>query len=436
VPLRRVALLLIAAALCGLVAPVAWAKTGKGKGRSAQAAAWTWSTRVAGSGRYDVAIRLKQHAGHKPGQDVLQVTGPDGKAHALDAAVLPKHTARFTLVVPSRKLTLRFVVRKGKPAVATTRVATAQDAPTATIAPPAPAATTPPAAPTSPAATTSPAPVVPATPPTSTTTATPAPTPAITVTPAPTTRKLLFDDEFDGAAGALPADSAWDPQTGAGWGSGQLQNYTDRTENVKLDGAGHLAVVARKESYQGSTYTSARLQTKGRFSFTYGRAEARIKVPAGAGIWPAFWLLGDDIYTKGWPEAGEIDVMETIGSLPDELNGTVHAPLGAWNGDANADGTEWTIGDIYKNPTSLADAFHVYAVEWTPGSIAFEIDGKTYQTVSKADMPAGGRWTFDHPNHLLLNLAVGGEWPGPPNASTPSVSTMLVDYVRVYAPRG
>jgi beta-glucanase (GH16 family) len=319
--------------------------------------------------------------------------------------------------------------------VATTRVAAIK----APAAIPTPTATqqTPVAAPT-------PAHAAP-TPTATTTTTTTTTAPAITVTPTPSptpttttpvaTRKLLFDDEFDGAAGALGADSAWDPQTGPGWGSGQLQDYTDRTQNVALDGSGNLALVARHESYQGSSYTSARLQTKGRFSFTYGRAEARIKVPAGAGIWPAFWLLGDDIYTKGWPEAGEIDVMETIGSRPDELNGIVHAPLGAWSGDANADGTEWTIGDIYKNGTSLADAFHVYAVEWTPSAITFEIDGRTYQTVAKADMPAGGRWTFDHPNHLLLNLAVGGDWPGAPNASTPSVSTMLVDYVRVYAPR-
>lgn len=204
---------------------------------------------------------------------------------------------------------------------------------------------------------------------------------------------------------------------------------------MKVDGAGNLALIARKESYQGSAYTSARLQTKGSFSFTYGRAEARIQVPSGTGIWPAFWMLGDDIYAKGWPEAGEIDVMETIGSLPNELNATVHAPLGAWNGSATDDGTEWWRGEIYTHPTSLSDAFHVYAVEWKPASIDFSIDGKTYYTVSKAHMPAGGRWAFDHPNHLLLNLAVGGEWPGSPTGATPFPSTMLVDYVRVYAPQ-
>jgi Glycosyl hydrolases family 16 len=427
----RLALLLLAACACALLPSVALAAK-KGKGRAAAADAWSWSTALSAPGRYDVTIRLKKAAGHKAGQDVLQVTGPDGKARRLDAAALPKATATFAVAVPSRRLTLRFVARKGKPAVATTVVG-ATKAPAPVAAPP--AATAPASAP---AART----VAPATPSTPTTTPpaaapapAPAPAPAITVTPAAApARRLLFDDEFDGAAGALPAGSAWDPQEGDGWGTGQLQNYTARTENVKVDGAGDLALTARKESYDGSAYTSARLQTKGRFSFTYGRAEARIKVPSGAGIWPAFWLLGDDIYTKGWPEAGEIDVMETIGSLPNELNGTVHAPLGAWSGDAGADGTEWTHGEIYANPTSLSDAFHVYAVEWKPASIAFSIDGHVYFTITKDQMPAGGRWTFDHPNHLLLNLAVGGEWPGVPTGATPFPSTMLVDYVRVFAP--
>ena len=238
----------------------------------------------------------------------------------------------------------------------------------------------------------------------------------------------------------MPSGSAWDPQEGAGWGTGQLQSYTARTQNVKLDGAGNLALIARKESYRGDDgeavdYTSARLQTKDRFSFTYGRVESRIKVPSGTGLWPAFWMLGDDIYTKGWPESGEIDVMETIGSLPKELNGTVHAPQGAWSGSADVDGTEWTRGEIYTHATSLSDAFHVYAAEWKPDAIDFSIDGKVYFTINKSQMPAGGRWTFDHPNHLLLNLAVGGEWPGAPTGATPFPSTMLVDWVRVYAPQ-
>jgi beta-glucanase (GH16 family) len=427
----RLSLLLLAALVVVLVPSVALAKSAKskGKGRSAAATAWTWSKALNATGSYDVTVKLKKVAGRKAGADVVQVTGPDGKARQLDPAVLSAATARFTVAVSTKKLTLRFVVRRGKPVVLRTVAA-------AKAAAGAPATTTTAAA-AKPAAS--------ATVTTTITAAAAAPVPATTTpsgatTPTTSSRRLLFHDEFDGAAGGLPRGSAWDPQEGAGWGTGQLQSYTARTQNVKLDGAGNLALIARKESYRGDDgetvgYTSARLQTKDRFSFTYGRVESRIKVPSGTGLWPAFWLLGDDIYTKGWPEAGEIDVMETIGSLPKELNGTVHAPLGAWSGSADADGSEWTRGEIYTHATSLADAYHVYAAEWKPDAIDFSIDGKVYFTINKSQMPAGGRWTFDHPNHLLLNLAVGGEWPGAPTDATPFPSTMLVDWVRVYAPQ-
>lgn len=413
-PRLRLSFLLVAALVVVLVPSVALAKSAASKAKGSSARAWTWSKSLNAAGRYDVTVRFKKVAGRKSGVDVLQVTGPDGKARQLDPAVLSAATARFTVPVSTKKLTLRFVVRRGKPVVVRT-AATAADA----------SGTTPT---TAAAKATGPA----------TTTAAGAPAPSGATTT--TSRRLLFDDEFDGAAGGLPSGSAWDPQEGAGWGTGQLQSYTARMQNVKLDGAGNLALIARKESYRGDDgdavgYTSARLQTKDRFSFTYGRVESRIKVPSGTGLWPAFWMLGDDIYTKGWPESGEIDVMETIGSLPKELNGTVHAPLGAWSGAADVDGTEWTRGEIYTHATSLSDAFHVYAAEWKPGAIDFSIDGKVYFTINKSQMPAGGRWTFNHANHLLLNLAVGGEWPGSPTSATPFPSTMLVDWVRVYAPQ-
>jgi beta-glucanase (GH16 family) len=426
-PRLRLSLLLVAALVVVLVPSVALAKSAKskGKGRSAAADAWTWSKALNAAGRYDVTVKLKKVAGRRAGVDVVQVTSPDGKARQLDPAVLSAATARFTVAVSTKKLTLRFVVRRGKPVVLSTTAAAAK------VAAGAPSTTTAAAKPAASATTTTAG------------AATPTVLAATTTTPSGATtaaRRLLFDDEFDGAAGGLPRGSAWDPQEGAGWGTGQLQSYTARTQNVKLDGAGNLALIARKESYrsddgQAVGYTSARLQTKDRFSFTYGRVESRIKVPSGTGLWPAFWLLGDDIYTKGWPESGEIDVMETIGSLPKELNGTVHAPLGAWSGSSDADGTEWTRGEIYTHATSLSDAYHVYAAEWKPDAIDFSIDGKVYFTINKAQMPAGGRWTFDHPNHLLLNLAVGGEWPGSPTSATPFPSTMLVDWVRVYSPQ-
>jgi beta-glucanase (GH16 family) len=418
----RLSLLLLAALV--LVPSVALAKSAKskGKGRSAVADAWTWSKPLGATGGYDVTIKLKKVARRKAGVDLLQVTGPDGKARRLDPAVLRAATARFTVRVSTRKLALRFVVRRGKPVVLRTTVASVASASR-------PAGSTP--------STKAAARV------TSATATARNPTTAndaLPITATTAARRLLFDDEFDGSAGGLPPGSAWDPQEGAGWGTGQLQSYTARTANVKLDGTGNLALTARKESYRGADgeavgYTSARLQTKNRFSFTYGRVESRIKVPSGTGLWPAFWMLGDDIYAKGWPESGEIDVMETIGSLPKELNGTVHAPLGAWSGSADVDGTEWTRGEIYTHAQSLSDAYHVYAAEWKPDAIDLSIDGKVYFTISKAQMPDGGRWTFDHPNHLLLNLAVGGEWPGAPTGDTPFPSTMSVDWVRVYAPQ-
>jgi beta-glucanase (GH16 family) len=417
----RLSLLLLAALV--LVPSVALAKSAKSSGKGRSGDAWTWSKPLGATGGYDVTIKLKKVAGRKAGVDLLQVTGPDGKARRLDPAVLRAATTRFTVRVSTRKLALRFVVRRGKPVVLRTTVASVASASR-------PAGSTPS---TKAAARVTSATATARSP---TTTA----NDALPITATTASRRLLFDDEFDGAAGGLPSGSAWDPQEGAGWGTGQLQSYTARTANVKLDGAGNLALTARKESYRGADgeavgYTSARLQTKNRFSFTYGRVESRIKVPSGTGLWPAFWMLGDDIYSKGWPESGEIDVMETIGSLPKELNGTVHAPLGAWSGSADGDGTEWTRGEIYTHAQSLSDAYHVYAAEWKPDAIDFSIDGKVYFTISKAQMPGGGRWTFDHPNHLLLNLAVGGEWPGAPTGDTPFPSTMSVDWVRVYAPQ-
>lgn len=430
----RLCLLIFAAFVAAVVPSVAFAKSQAGA-QTTKARSWSWSRSVSAAGRYDVVIALRRVPGRKAGVDVLDVTGPDRRTRRLDPVALNAGTARLTVAVPTRKVALRFVVRRGNPVVRSTGVQPAAATPQDASVPPT-------SAPARSGAASGP--VVPATgltAPATGGTASITPSASNPSVPSPAVsapgRKLLFSDEFAGSAGALPAGSAWDPQEGAGWGTGQLQSYTARTQNVKLDGNGNLAIVARKETYTGADrqtvgYTSARLQTKGRFSFTYGRVEARIKVPSGAGLWPAFWTLGDDIYAKGWPESGEIDVMETIGSLPNELNGTVHAPLGAWSGSPDIDGTEWTRGEIYNNPSSLSDAFHVYAAEWKPTSIDFSIDGKVYFSINRSDMPGGGRWTFDHANHLLLNLAVGGEWPGAPNSATPFPSTMLVDWVHVY----
>jgi beta-glucanase (GH16 family) len=244
---------------------------------------------------------------------------------------------------------------------------------------------------------------------------------------------LAWSDEFDGPAGA-PVDGAkWVAETGGhGWGNQERQYYTARAENVSLDGGGRLVITARAEPagsalgcwYGGCRYTSARLKTQGKFEPTHGRVEARIRVPRGQGIWPAFWMLGADIDRVGWPQCGEIDVMENIGREPTVVHGTVHGP--GYSGGSGI-GVAYTLGSA-----TFAEDYHVFAVEWMPGEIRWLVDGREYGRVTPTNLPAGATWVFDHPFFLLLNVAVGGLWPGDPDATTTFPQQMLVDYVRVY----
>lgn len=257
---------------------------------------------------------------------------------------------------------------------------------------------------------------------------------AASPSPAPsapgTTRPLLWSDEFDGAPGAAPDRTVWAYETGGhGWGNGELQTYTARAQNVALDGSGALRITARKETHTGADgrtrdWTSARLFTKGLREFQYGRVEARVKVPVGQGLWPAFWMLGHDNWTAGWPESGEIDVMETFNAGKDVYT-TVHGPS-----SSSADG-RYFVGTWTPSTVSYGADYHVYAVEWSASAISFSVDGRVVEVVTPTDVPVGGRWVFDKPFYVLLNLAVGG-WPGPPDATTPTSASMLVDYVRVY----
>ncbi len=232
---------------------------------------------------------------------------------------------------------------------------------------------------------------------------------------------LTWSDEFNGAQGAIDG-SKWSFETGNnGWGNNELEYYTSRTDNVFVDGAGNLQIVAKQESYGGSNYTSGRINTNGKFTQTYGRIEARIKIPSGAGIWPAFWMLGSNIGSVGWPTCGEIDIMESV--IDFSLNhGTIHGP--GYSGAAGPTG-------YYQNNGSLANDFHIYAVEWDTSQIRWYVDGNLFETRGPADAN-GNPWVFNHPFYVLLNVAVGGNWPGPPNGSTSFPQTMLVDYVRVY----
>jgi beta-glucanase (GH16 family) len=234
---------------------------------------------------------------------------------------------------------------------------------------------------------------------------------------------LVWADEFNAAADTPPDASKWSYDLGGGgWGNQELETYTISGANVFHDGAGHLVIRALKTDAAG--YTSARLKTLSKFATRYGKIEARIQIPYGQGLWPAFWMLGVDIEAVGWPKCGEIDIMENIGKEPGIVHGTVHGP-----GYSGGNG----IGHPYELSTGqrFADDFHVYAVTWLPDQIEFLVDDQPYLRVTPKQLPAGTKWVYDHPFFLLLNVAVGGSWPGNPNATTTFPQEMLVDWVRV-----
>jgi beta-glucanase (GH16 family) len=237
--------------------------------------------------------------------------------------------------------------------------------------------------------------------------------------------KMVWHDEFEGSR----LDSSnWVYVTGGnGFGNKELEYYTDRSRNLYLEG-GMLVIQAIQEDYRGDdgvarAYTSARIHTRGQFSQAYGKFEARIKLPYGQGIWPAFWMMGEG--AAKWPDRGEIDIMENIGREPSTVHGTIHGP-----GYSGSKG----IGAPFMLPPGqrFSSDFHLYAVEWEPNEIRWYVDGKEYHSVNPAQLPAGTKWVYDHPFYLLLNLAVGGEWPGNPDATTTFPQKMIVDYVRVY----
>jgi beta-glucanase (GH16 family) len=242
--------------------------------------------------------------------------------------------------------------------------------------------------------------------------------------------QLTWSDEFDQADGSAPSAARWVHDVGGdGWGNNELQTYTDRRENSFIRG-GALVIKAAKESFAGvdgirREYTSARLKTLGTFAQAYGRFEARIRIPRGQGIWPAFWMLGDNVSTAGWPTCGEIDIMENVGREPNVVHGTLHGP-----GYSGGQG----LGAAFTDPAGrpFADDFHVFGIEWEPSAIRWYVDGARYATRAASDLPAGTRWVFDHPFFVLLNLAVGGNWPGNPDASTVLPQELVVDWVRVY----
>lgn len=229
---------------------------------------------------------------------------------------------------------------------------------------------------------------------------------------------LLFSDEFN-TPGA-PDSSKWSYDIGSGgWGNSESEYYTNRTDNAKVEG-GYLKIIAQKESYQGSEYTSARLKTQNKFNFKYGKVEVRAKLPAGGGTWPAIWMLGSNITSVGWPASGEIDIMEHIGNDLGRIHGSIHTPssFGA------------TVNTSTKLVSDVSTAFHVYGVTWSPESIEFTIDEVVFYTYNPSAKNSN-TWPFDANQFIILNVAMGGNFGGSidPNFSQ---ATMEIDYVRVY----
>ena len=256
----------------------------------------------------------------------------------------------------------------------------------------------------------------------------------------PTDWKLVWADEFNSKAGTAPNLNVWGQEAGdgtangiAGWGNSELEYYTGGTNNVATDGLGNLQITVKEADgsllcyYGPCEYTSARLLTKERFEVAYGRLEARIKVPHGAGLWPAFWMLGTDIDQVNWPQTGEIDIMEFVGREPNRVFGTLHGP--GYSGGQS-------YGKVYDLGQPVSDSYHVFAVEWQPDKIVWYVDGNPYFTASPDDaFLQGKQWVFNHPFFILMNVAVGGNFGGPVGEDTTFPQSMSVDYVRLYQTR-
>lgn len=242
-----------------------------------------------------------------------------------------------------------------------------------------------------------------------------------------TMSNLVLSDEFD--VDGVPNPNLWSfdigrGENGNGWGNNELQYYTDRPENVVVQN-GYLIITAKQEDLGGAAFTSARIKTQNLFDQKYGRFEARIKLPQGKGLWPAFWMLGSNFDQVSWPQCGEIDIMEYLGNKPTEVFGTIHAP-GIFGANS--------LTKKYMLPTGRFDTdFHVFGIEWTENYINWYVDNVLYSHLTRAKVEEeGGEWVFDNSFFMILNLAVGGNLPGSPNADTTFPQRMIVDYVRVY----
>ena len=234
--------------------------------------------------------------------------------------------------------------------------------------------------------------------------------------------QLVWSEEFNYEG--TPDPDKWNFEIGdSGWGNNELQYYTDRLENARVEDS-VLTITAREENYNGADYTSARMITyENDHYWQYGRVEARIKMPEGQGIWPAFWMLGKNIFEgTTWPATGEIDILEMVGGGEDDriLHGTAHWQEG---------GEHVYQGESLMHSEKLSQDFHTYAIEWDDEQIRWFFDGEQYYSLSTQSSAMS---EFDAPFFILLNIAVGGDWPGYPDETTEFPQTMKVDYVRVY----
>jgi beta-glucanase (GH16 family) len=231
---------------------------------------------------------------------------------------------------------------------------------------------------------------------------------------------LTWSDEFNGKT---PDNANWTCETGGnGWGNNELEYYSNTTKNSFLSG-GYLIIEARKETVGSNKYTSARIISRDKKTFTLGRIDIRTRLPKGKGIWPALWMLGNNISSKPWPSCGEIDIMELLGDTPQKIYGTMH--WGAAGGGSTHIGGNYSLssGNFY-------DQFHVFSLKWESDKLVFLVDDVSYFTGTKSQV--NGDYPFDKPFFFIMNVAVGGNWPGNPDATTTFPQRMIVDYVRVY----
>jgi beta-glucanase (GH16 family) len=242
--------------------------------------------------------------------------------------------------------------------------------------------------------------------------------------PGPTPKpgcRVVWSDEFDGPAGTQPDPAKWNMIDTCKPYNGEIECYTSRPKNVSLDGDGHLLLTADRESFGGRDFTSGRIDTKGKFEHAYGRWEARIKIPVGKGLWPAYWMLGNDIDTAPWPKCGEIDVIENRGTEPNTLYSVMHGPNHSGVG---------RLGTGYTLPANVGADFHVAAAEWEENVVRIFLDDVLRTTVTSQDSGAAN-WVWNHPFFLVLNVAIGGGFAGNVDPATAFPTSMVVDYVRV-----